>query len=223
MANILDAGGKLILPLAKSDTLYIRRDKIVQSEGVVDVSFSVPRLHQAFVARALNGTLAMHKVTSERDGKIILSCSGGRQLVALYLKKNERLSVVVAFIVGFSRGPRFESFANLSVAAFACDRNFSTVVHGPGLVLLETSGNHAIHTNGNVMLDPGQLIAWDPETPFTLDKVNGLADLYFNRIRVTCNIGPRHLPIVADSVPRHDGAASPLWSFLKSVYIPRLY
>ncbi|MFN7840492.1 MAG: hypothetical protein ACK5N9_02120, partial [Pirellula sp.] len=63
-----------------------------------------------------------------------------------------------------------------------------TIASGPGILLLETNGNHYIHTTGVVVLEPDQLVAWDPTMRFRLNKILGLADLYLNRMRISCTL-----------------------------------
>ena len=167
----------------------------------------------------------MQKITTDANGgHVVLTSPGGKQLVRIELSDNDRIAVSFSHVVGFSKHLRASSFANLSVAAFACDRNFVTIVSGPGLLVLETNGNHLVHKSGNVKLDPDQLIAWDPATRFCLDKIHGLTDLYLNRVRISCMLTSDMLPLIVDSTPKKGSTFGiPLWAFLKSVYWPRLY
>ncbi len=225
MVEILDSGGKLSLALNAFESLYIRRDKMIQSDGAISVSVAMPFPHNATITRLLNNAFVMQKIsTSANGGRAALTCPGGRQLVMIQLSVSDRLAVSFSHIIGFSEHIRFASFANLSVAAFACDRNFTTIVSGPGTLLLETNGNHVVHLNGTIVLDPDQLIAWDPATRFCLDKIHGLTDLYLNRVRMSCHLTNELLPLIVDSAPKK-GATSVnlLWEFLKSVYWPRFH
>lgn len=225
MAVILDSGGKITLQVGKSHALFLRRDKMIQSEGTISLSVSIPSPFHATIARAINGALLMQKVTTDGNGgRITLTCPGGKQLIGIKLGVNDKLAVSFSHIVGFSKRPRFASFANLSVAAFACDRNFATIANGPGLLILETNGNHVVHEAGTVVLDPDQLIAWDPTTRFRLDKINGITDLYLNRVRISCTIEDGVLPLIADSKTKNGSTSTnPLFGFLKSVYWPRFH
>jgi uncharacterized protein (AIM24 family) len=225
MAQILDSGGRITMVVQKSHAIFIRRDKMIQSEGTVNVSVAMPSPQHATIARLLNNAFVMQKITTDTNGgRVVLTCPGGRQLIGIRLSKDDRLAISFSHVVGFSKCPRFASFANLSVAAFACDRNFATIASGPGILLLETNGNHVVHTNGTIVLDPDQLIAWDPAMRFRLDRIHGLSDLYLNRVRISCTVTPELLPLIVDSAPKK-GATSvnPLWGFLKSVYWPRFH
>lgn len=225
MAEILDSGGTITMVVQKSHAIFIRRDKMIQSEGTVNVSVAMPSPQQATIARILNNAFVMQKITTDANGgRVVLTCPGGRQLIGIRMSKDDRLAISFSHVVGFSKRPRFASFANLSVAAFACDRNFATIASGPGILVLETNGNHVVHTDGTVVLDSDQLIAWDPAMRFRLDKIHGLTDLYLNRVRISCTLTPELLPLIVDSAPKK-GATSvnPLWGFLKSVYWPRFH
>jgi len=225
MAEILDSGGRIHMTVGKSHALFIRRDKIIQSDGTVNVSVAVPSPQQATAARLLNNAFVMQKLTTDdHGGRVVLTCPGGKQLVGIRLSNNDKLAISFSHIVGFSKRPRFASFANLSVAAFACDRNFATIACGPGILVLETNGNHVVHTSGTVVLDPDQLIAWDPAIRFRLDKIHGLTDLYLNRVRISCTLSQELLPLIVDSTPKKGSTSvNPLWGFLKSVYWPRFH
>jgi uncharacterized protein (AIM24 family) len=225
MAVFLDGGGKLTLSIGASHVLYIRRDKMIQTDGTVRISAAIPSPYNAVLARLMNGAYAMQCITSNaKGGRVTLTCPGGLQLIGLRLSHGERLVVSFSHVVGFSKRPRFVSFANLSVAAFACDRNFATIAEGPGVIVLETHGNHVVHQSGKVVLDPDQLIAWDPSTKFKFDKIHSLTDLYLNRLRVSCQLDSGVLPLILDSAPKKGSTATnPLVGFLRSVYWPRFH
>lgn len=225
MAELLDSGGTVTMVVKKPDSIYIRRDKMIQSEGTVRLSVSIPSPQSATIARLLNNAFVMQEITAdENGGRATLSCSGGKQLISIRLSRDDRLAVSFSHVVGFSKRPQFESFANLSVAAFACDRNFATIASGPGIIVLETNGNHIVHTSETVAIDPDQLVAWDPAMRFRLDEIHGLTNLYMNRVRVSCTLTPELLPLIVDSAPKKGStSANPLWGFLKSVYWPRFH
>jgi uncharacterized protein (AIM24 family) len=225
MPEIIDCGGKISIKIDESKNLFVRRDKMIQSDGMVRIGIALPSPQQATIARLINNLFWMQRITAgQAKGTITLTCPGGKRLIAIGLAHNERLAISFSHLVGFSKKPRFVSFANLSVAAFACDRNFATVVHGPTQLILESDGNHNTHTVGQVVLDPDQLIAWDPSTRFRLDKIHNVTDLYLNRVRISCTLTTELMPIIADSASKPgSNSTNPLLGFMKSVYWPRLH
>lgn len=225
MATIADSDGRISLDVEDDEAVFIRRDKLIQANGRVLVSVGIPAPLNAVIARVVNSCYLMQRISSNMDGgSITVTCPGGKGLLVVTLSENERSVVSFSHVVGFSDGLRLTTFANLSVAAFACDRNFATIAEGPGTLLIETNGNHVIHREGPIVVDPDQLVAWDPNTAFHLDRVHSLTDLYLNRVRVSCFLSGGMLPLVVDSVPRKESSAvNPLLAFLKSVYWPRLH
>jgi uncharacterized protein (AIM24 family) len=225
MAEIIDIGGKITISLSNSESIYIRRDKMIQSEGAVRVSVATPSPQKATIARLLNHLFFMQKIDTDRSGgHITLTCNSGKQLIEIRLSHEEQLAVCFSHLIAFSSRIHFASFANLSLAAFACDRNFSTIVRGPGRLLLETNGNHVLYEDGQVVMDPSQLVAWDPKTRFHLDQIHSLTDLYLNRLRISCSLNKELFPLILDSAPRTGVTnANPLIDNLKAVYWPRFF
>lgn len=224
MIEALDSGGKISLEIGRRDSLYVRRDKLIQGDRSTRVSVSVPAPFSAAAARLFRKSYVMQRVSTKggQSGRIHLTCPGGKQFVALRLSGADTLSVSLSHVVAYSRGIQFASMANLSIAAFACDRNFTTTVTGTGMVVFETSGNHQIHTSGSCVFDPNQLVAWNADATFTLDEVHSVTDLYFNRVRISCEVGRQGAPLIIDSVPKSGAvSANPLLGFIRSIYLPK--
>ena len=223
MADILENGGRITAKLQPGHALFVRRDMSVQSTTRVKQSVTAPVPLQATLPRFIHNSLFLLRVTTEYShSRVVITCPGGRQLISIRLAKNECMAVSLPHLVAFTK-TRFTGCANFSLAAFACDRNFSTIVHGPGLVILETNGNHIMHKSGTVTTSPDQLVVWDPCLRFRLDRVHDLTDLYFNRMRISCEVNSK-LPLIVDSVAKKGRPNSnPLFEFLKSVYLPRFH
>ena len=62
MAEIIDIGGKLTINVTDSEATYIRRDKMIQSEGAIRVSIATPSPQKATIARLLNHLFFMQKI-----------------------------------------------------------------------------------------------------------------------------------------------------------------
>ena len=226
MISVLRSGGTTMVPCTRKQRIYIRHDKEIHSDPTSLVTTGVPRPGQATFSRIIKNSFLMQEVSiksSEIHGTFEIKCLGGKELILLELEANDRLTVNFTHLIGFSESLKFKSCANLSVTAFACDRNFVSIAQGPGFAILETHGNYTIHRDSTIVIDPELLIAWDPRTRFRLSGVHRWRDIYFNRLRVSCNLTPGLSPLIIDSKsinPRT--SANPLLRMIKSVYLPRL-
>ncbi|MCA9195639.1 MAG: AIM24 family protein [Planctomycetales bacterium] len=224
MCKFTEHDGKVIVSLQPQHCLHVRRNVPIHASSRIRQSVITPVPWQATLARIFNNLLFMLRVSTEyANSRVELACPGGKQIVTIELAEGECMAVSLSHLIAFTR-TRFRSCANFSLAAFACDRNFSTVVYGPGIVFLQTNGNHRLHTSGAVTTSPHQLVAWDPKLRFQLDHVNDLMDLYLNKARITCQFTPKIRPLLVDSVPKEGSDTSnPLFSFIRSIYLPRFH
>lgn len=226
MASMVDAGGKLNVSVRQDESLCVRRDRPIQANAGTRVGPCIPAFASAALARLQSGNYYMQRVSASGpdESSVTISCPGGKQLIAIGLSAGEQLAVSFAHVIGHTQQMRFQTFANLSVAAFACDRNFITIADGPGTIYVESNGNHSVYRTGETVFNPNQLIAWDPKLRFKLDRVHDVAELYLNSIRVSCKMDPDFVPLLVDSMPMVGPVASnPLLSILKSIYWPRFH
>jgi len=217
MADVVFAGIHVSLTMGGTSCLYLKDTIPVVRSQKISKATSLPVPFDALLGRLFNHTFAMSRYNTTTPGeKIQLTNSGGRHFLGLNLGPDEEVVINIGNLVGFGEKVRFQTYFNTSMPAFACNRVFSTIAKGPGLLVFESGGNPQVIQNGAAQtFHPDLLIAWSKWSYFSLCPIQTTTDIILAECEVVYHFDnptqpyyPKSskIPLILDSQLKHHRA-----------------
>ncbi len=210
---------RLELALSKGERLLVKRNHT--PDGAVP-NLRIRWRQGALLNRARRNMVFMNLVKGRTvDGSsFIFRAVGAGRYVSIPLEKGQSVIIDPKRVVGYAPSVAFRSHIDFNLALIALHQAISTVVDGPGRLLLLTEGEASAEADACKVgcNDPSKMLVYGSDAVFEIAASDGWLNYLFS----PCTVRPikGSFFVWAPGRSSQPSLLGLLWNFIRQVYIP---